>query len=57
VSVPCGFTGDGLPIGLQLVAARGHDALVLRAARAYEQAHPLTDRHPPIDKTINEREV
>jgi aspartyl-tRNA(Asn)/glutamyl-tRNA(Gln) amidotransferase subunit A len=39
-SVPCGFTGAGLPIGLQIVGPRYGDALVLRAARAYEAAHP-----------------
>jgi len=39
-SVPCGFTADGLPIGLQIVGPRYGDALVLRAARAYEAAHP-----------------
>jgi aspartyl-tRNA(Asn)/glutamyl-tRNA(Gln) amidotransferase subunit A len=38
--VPCGFTAGGLPVGLQLVGARHADALVLRAARAYEAAHP-----------------
>ena len=36
-SVPCGVAG-GLPVGLQFVAARTQDALVLRAARAYEKA-------------------
>ncbi|GAA4882068.1 amidase [Saccharopolyspora cebuensis] len=39
-SIPCGRTGGGLPIGLQIVGPRHADALVLRAARAYEQAHP-----------------
>jgi aspartyl-tRNA(Asn)/glutamyl-tRNA(Gln) amidotransferase subunit A len=39
-SVPCGFTAAGLPIGLQIVGPRYGDALVLRAARAYEAAHP-----------------
>ena len=39
-SVPCGFTADGLPIGLQIVGPRYGDALVLRAARAYEAARP-----------------
>ena len=38
VSVPCGFTADGLPVGLQIVGPRHADALVLRAARAYERA-------------------
>ena len=40
-TVPCGLTGDGLPIGLQLVGPMFADALVLRAARAYEQRHPV----------------
>jgi aspartyl-tRNA(Asn)/glutamyl-tRNA(Gln) amidotransferase subunit A len=40
ISVPCGFTTDGLPIGLQIVGARHSEALVLRAARAYEAGHP-----------------
>lgn len=37
ISVPCGFAG-GLPAGLQIIGRRGSDALVLRAARAYELA-------------------
>jgi aspartyl-tRNA(Asn)/glutamyl-tRNA(Gln) amidotransferase subunit A len=37
-SVPCGTTRAGLPIGLQIVGPRHADALVLRAARAYERA-------------------
>ena len=37
ISVPCGFVAD-LPVGLQIIGPRGSDALVLRAARAYEQA-------------------
>jgi aspartyl-tRNA(Asn)/glutamyl-tRNA(Gln) amidotransferase subunit A len=40
-SVPCGLTSDGLPIGLQIVGNRGCDALVLQAARAFEQARPF----------------
>jgi len=39
-SVPCGFTREGLPVGLQIVGPRYGDALVLRAARAYEVADP-----------------
>lgn len=46
VSVPCGFTADGRPIGLQIVGAIYRDDLVLRAACAYEEANPLYDRHP-----------
>jgi aspartyl-tRNA(Asn)/glutamyl-tRNA(Gln) amidotransferase subunit A len=37
-SVPCGFTRSGLPVGLQIVGRRYNDALVLRAAAAYETA-------------------
>jgi len=39
-SVPCGFTPDGLPIGLQIVGARGGDADVLSAALTYQQMYP-----------------
>lgn len=39
-SLPCGFTADGLPVGLQVVGARHADALVMAACRAYEQARP-----------------
>ena len=39
-SVPCGFTSQGLPIGLQIVGPIGADDLVLRASRAFETAAP-----------------
>lgn len=38
ISVPCGFTREGMPIGLQIVGPPGGEAKVLRAAHAYEQA-------------------
>jgi aspartyl-tRNA(Asn)/glutamyl-tRNA(Gln) amidotransferase subunit A len=40
-TIPCGLTRDGLPIGLQLVGPMFGDALVLRAARAYESVRPI----------------
>ena len=40
-TIPCGLTNDGLPIGLQLVGPMFGDALVLRAARAYETVRPI----------------
>ena len=40
-NIPCGLTAGGLPVGLQAVAALDRDDLVLRVARAYEQAHPF----------------
>ena len=48
ISVPCGFTEEGGPVGLQIVGPRGADALVLRAARAFERANPAGLRRPPI---------
>jgi aspartyl-tRNA(Asn)/glutamyl-tRNA(Gln) amidotransferase subunit A len=38
ISVPCGFTKSGLPIGLQIAGAHWREDLVLRLAYAYEQA-------------------
>ncbi len=40
-TIPCGLTSGGLPIGLQIVGPMFADALVLRAARAYETLRPL----------------
>jgi len=40
-SVPCGLTPSGLPVGLHIVGPRYADALVLRAARAFETARPI----------------
>jgi aspartyl-tRNA(Asn)/glutamyl-tRNA(Gln) amidotransferase subunit A len=40
-SIPCGFTKDGLPVGLQIVGPKYADDLVLRAARAFETARPI----------------
>ena len=47
-TVPCGFTVDGLPVGLQIVAGRLQDALVLRAAAAFEAAAPWAGKRPTI---------
>jgi Asp-tRNA(Asn)/Glu-tRNA(Gln) amidotransferase A subunit family amidase len=46
VSIPCGWTKDGLPLGLQLVGRRGADCLVLRVAAAIEELAPWSDRRP-----------
>jgi aspartyl-tRNA(Asn)/glutamyl-tRNA(Gln) amidotransferase subunit A len=45
-SVPCGFTHDGLPIGLQIVGRMFDDFGVLSACAAYEKANPLYRRFP-----------
>jgi aspartyl-tRNA(Asn)/glutamyl-tRNA(Gln) amidotransferase subunit A len=48
VSVPCGFTKGGLPIGLQLQAAPFEEEKLLRAARMYERATDWHTRRPPL---------
>jgi aspartyl-tRNA(Asn)/glutamyl-tRNA(Gln) amidotransferase subunit A len=45
-SVPAGFTGDGLPVGLQIMGRRHRDDVVLRLARIFEQLRPWP-RHAP----------
>ncbi|MBG1264236.1 amidase [Nostoc commune] len=40
-SLPCGFTKNGLPVGIQIVAAKYKDLLVLQAAKAYESIFPF----------------
>jgi aspartyl-tRNA(Asn)/glutamyl-tRNA(Gln) amidotransferase subunit A len=47
ISVPCGFTRAGLPIGLQISGPNGADDSVLRLARAYEQVTNWHNRRPP----------
>jgi aspartyl-tRNA(Asn)/glutamyl-tRNA(Gln) amidotransferase subunit A len=48
VSVPCGFTSEGLPVGLQISAKHGADLVALRLAHAYEQATEWHKRLPAI---------
>ena len=47
ISIPAGFTSDGLPIGLQIVGRRGAEPTVLRAAAALEAVRPWAHRVPP----------
>jgi len=47
ISVPCGFTRSGLPVGLQIVGRRRQEAMVLRAAAAFEAAAPWAGKIPP----------
>jgi len=48
ISVPCGFTRDGLPVGLQIIGKRRADASVLRAAAAFEAAQPWAAKIAPV---------
>jgi amidase len=47
-SVPCGFTRDGLPVGMQIVGRYRGELSVLQLAHAFEQANPHARRQPPI---------
>lgn len=47
LAMPAGFTGDGLPLSLQLVGHPFQEAMVYRIAAAYERATDWTRRHPP----------
>jgi aspartyl-tRNA(Asn)/glutamyl-tRNA(Gln) amidotransferase subunit A len=48
ISVPCGFTQSGLPIGMQVAGAHWREELVLRVAHAYEQATAWHKRTIPL---------
>jgi aspartyl-tRNA(Asn)/glutamyl-tRNA(Gln) amidotransferase subunit A len=48
ISVPAGWTESGLPVGMQIIGRRHADALVLRAAAAFEEVRPWTARRPPL---------
>jgi amidase len=50
ISIPCGFTRAGLPVGLQIVGKRRGEVGVLRAAAAFEAAQPWVQHLPPVSK-------
>ena len=47
ITVPCGFSREGLPVGLQLAGRPFEEATVLLAAHAYEQSTEWHQKHPP----------
>lgn len=47
-SVPCGFSSDGMPIGLHIIGPRGAEAKVLQASAAFERARPWSQLRPPV---------
>lgn len=49
ISVPCGFTNDGLPVGVQIVGRQHDDLSVLRLAHAFERSNGAGLRRPPIE--------
>ena len=48
ISVPCGFDGGGMPVGLQMIGRPFEEALLLRVARAYERMTGWHERRPAL---------
>lgn len=47
-TVPCGFSSDGLPIGLHIVGKPGDEETVIAASAAFERARPWAQHRPPV---------
>lgn len=47
-SIPCGWTADGLPMGMQIIGRRFADDVVLQASAAFEEARPWGERRPQL---------
>lgn len=48
ISLPCGFSPNGLPIGLQIVGSEWGDSRVMEIAHAYQESNPGQQKHPPV---------
>jgi len=51
ISLPCGFTSKGLPMGLQIIGPNGGEPVIFQLAHAYEQATAWHKRRPPVPLT------
>jgi amidase len=49
VSIPLSWTGDGLPIGVQLIASAAGEPVLFRVSAQIEEARPWADKRPPTD--------
>jgi aspartyl-tRNA(Asn)/glutamyl-tRNA(Gln) amidotransferase subunit A len=52
MSIPCGFTSAGLPIGLQLIGRPFDEARLFQIAHGYEAVSPSRDRRPPLVEAV-----
>lgn len=48
-SIPCGWSSDGLPIGMQIIANRWRDELVLQVSKVFEEIAPWQDKRPKFE--------
>ena len=51
-SIPSGFSRQGLPIGMQIVANRFNDLLVLQVSKAFEEISPWQDKKPQLTESL-----
>ena len=54
ISVPCGFSPEGLPVGIQFIAPPGHEARILALASQFEQVLPAWRETPTVLKTLTQ---
>ena len=52
ISIQCGFTSEGLPIGLQIAGKSFDESTIIRIAHAYERNTPWHQKHPPVEKLV-----
>ncbi len=57
LSVPCGFDGQGLPIGLQLIGNALQEAIILNMAYAYERTTDWHLKLAPVEELVEERKI
>jgi len=55
ISIPCGFSSEGLPLSLQLVARHLEEPLLCRAGHAFEHATEWHARHPALEEAVERR--
>jgi len=47
-TIPCGFTAEGMPVGLQIVGRHEDEQTIIAASAAFEEAQPWTGKRPPV---------